>query len=224
MRREAAPQVDKCEPCPGSSEFGYSLQPAKWDGNESRTGLAAFCNPCPQPATSVSCGGQTEVIPLPGWWLVQQEEDADPDATRRSGPSNKYIMKTYKCDPNVCLGNNKCANNRSGVACGSCPDNHVLQVGVCTPCGNQDQDIILMWRVAFIAAGSFIISVAWFILCWAPVFGKTSQDYIEAWFGWPVRLFRRFQSASTNAKKLMKQKRKIQDFFKNPKNMKLAQV
>lgn len=230
MRRDAAPKADNCEPCPGSSEFGYSLQPAKWDGNETRTGLAEFCHPCPQPATSVFCGSQTEVIPLPGWWMVQQEDEdgVDAEGTRRSDlsrdPDTTYIMKTYKCDPNVCLGGNKCANNRSGVACGSCPDNHVLQVGVCTPCGKQDPNTILLWRVTFCVAGSFIIGVAWFILCWAPVFGKTSQDYIEAWFGWPIRLFQKLQSASKNAKKLMQSKKKIQNFFKNPKNVKLAQV
>ena len=59
-----------------------------------------------------------------------------------------------------------------------------LQVGICTRCPNHSPDTLLMWRVVFCVVGGAIVSVAWFILCWAPVFGGTAQEYFMKWFGW----------------------------------------
>ena len=125
LRKQNNPQSDSCVLCPGSSENGYSLQPARWSGNESDTGLDFFCEPCPQPGTSVLCSAGTTVTSEEGWWLVQEEAEIQ---TRRDVPSTNAVFKTYKCDPGVCLRNNTCLAGRTGVTCGRCPDNHVLQV------------------------------------------------------------------------------------------------
>ena len=100
----------------------------------------------------------------------------------RSGVA--YVGRTYKCDPGVCMANNSCANGRSGVACGSCPDNHVLTVGICTKCPDQSPERLFMWRAIFCIVGGSIVAAAWFILCWAPVFGATAQEIFMKWFGW----------------------------------------
>ena len=92
--------------------------------------------------------------------------------------------RTYKCDPGVCMANNSCANGRSGVACGGCPDEHVLTVGICTRCPDTSPDQLWIWRAIFCVVGGLIVSVAWFILCWAPVFGATAQEIFMKWFGW----------------------------------------
>ena len=94
--------------------------------------------------------------------------------------------RTYKCDPGVCMANNSCANGRSGVACGSCPDDplHVLTVGICTRCPDTSPDQLWMWRAIFCVVGGSIVAVAWFRLCWAPVFGTTSMEIFMKWFGW----------------------------------------
>ena len=82
------------------------------------------------------------------------------------------------------MANNSCANGRSGVACGSCPENHVLTVGICTKCPDQSPERLFMWRAIFCIVGGSIVAAAWFILCWAPVFGATAQEIFMKWFGW----------------------------------------
>jgi hypothetical protein len=84
------------------------------------------------------------------------------------------------------MANNSCANGRSGVACGSCPDDplHVLTVGICTRCPDTSPDQLWMWRAIFCVVGGSIVAVAWFILCWAPVLGATAQEIFMKWFGW----------------------------------------
>lgn len=51
-------------------------------------------------------------------------------------------------------------------------------------CPNHSPDILHMWRTIFCAVGGAIVSVAWFILSWAPVFGGTAQEYFMKWFAW----------------------------------------
>ena len=220
-RKQSNPQADRCVECPGSSDAAYSLREARWSGNESLTGLGAWCEPCPTPASSVSCAGNTLVTGEEGWWLVEEEEElVEEQHSRRDDPAIKHVFRstlpgfplmllfdtalsralalhcnldpvlapdrTYKCDPGVCMANNSCANGRSGVACGSCPDDplHVLTVGICTRCPDTSPDQLWMWRAIFCVVGGLIVSVAWFILCWAPVFGATAQEIFMKWFGW----------------------------------------
>ena len=54
--------VCRCRICPGTNQHGYSLAEAKWDGNESRTGLDYFCKECPPPASAIKCLGGTDVV------------------------------------------------------------------------------------------------------------------------------------------------------------------
>ena len=183
--------------CPGSGDNGYSLQAAKWTQNETKSGMDFFCEKCPQPASSVECLGGTMVRSqegwwlVKGWWLVRGEERIRPATieeeragSRRDNSEIKNLFVTYKCDPGVCLGNNECANDRTGVACGGCPDNHVLTVGQCTECPEHSPEVLFMWRVIFCLACGVVVFTAWFILCWAPFFGGTAQEYFMKYFGW----------------------------------------
>jgi hypothetical protein len=136
LRKENNPQADQCQRCPGAfthfpmvsqiystltfrsvfagtSDYGYSLQEARWTGNENETGLAFFCSPCPKPESSVTCLGGTEVFAQQKWWLVRQTEENS--TSRREFAETKHVFVAYQCDPEVCLENNTCANGRAGA-------------------------------------------------------------------------------------------------------------
>ena len=203
---------------------GTYLPQSTWNGNESETGIDFFCKPCPTPQGSALCAGDVNVTGLPGWWLVQGDSRVfDMLDARRAEPRVNDTFRTYRCAPGVCLSDNTCANGRSGVVCGGCPDGSVLEVGVCLRCPDYTPESLLMWRVIFCLAGGLIVSVVWFILCWAPVFGGTAEEYFMRWFGWPIRMFNKSKKLAGKAKAVAKKKKQVQDFFSNPKNVKLVQ-
>jgi hypothetical protein len=166
-------------PCPGTSEFGYSLRAAKWPGSHLNTSdsshaLKYFCTPCPKPAASANCSGQMKVTSLAGWWLEKEVEGVQ--ESRSQGGEIKHVFRAYKCDPGACRANNTCAYNRTGVVCGRCDPNHVLQVGVCVACANASPENMRMWRIVFYAVGGSMVGILWLMLCWAPVFGTSAQE------------------------------------------------
>ena len=59
VRKQNNPQTDACIECPGTSDHGYSLVPATWNGNADETNLEDFCLKCPTPPSSVKCWGGT---------------------------------------------------------------------------------------------------------------------------------------------------------------------
>jgi len=59
VRKQNSPQTDACIECPGTSDHGYSLVPAAWNGNVDETNLEDFCLKCPMPSSSVKCWGGT---------------------------------------------------------------------------------------------------------------------------------------------------------------------
>ena len=59
VRKQSNPQSDACIECPGTSDHGYSLVPATWNGNADETNLEDFCLKCPTPSSSVKCSGGT---------------------------------------------------------------------------------------------------------------------------------------------------------------------
>lgn len=200
IRRQETPEGDHCLECPG-----YSLYPAVWPDNKSATVLLDYCKPCPEPFGSASCDGLNKVSALPGWYLATQlvsSKDRRKEAARKE-------YSTYRCDPGVCLGNNECANGRTGVVCGSCPDNHVLNVGACQPCANYTPETIMMWRVIFSFVFGIIVAGGWVILSWAPVFGSSPEQLFKRWFGWPLRMFHRLRKLSNKAKKLADKKQQV---------------
>ena len=94
-RKQSNPQADRCVECPGSSDAAYSLREARWSGDESLTGLGAWCEPCPTPASSVSCAGNTLVTGKEGWWLVEEEEEpVDEQHSRRDDPAIKHVFRS----------------------------------------------------------------------------------------------------------------------------------
>jgi len=201
------------------------LDEAIWIGEKEETKLADFCKACPVPFTSVTCEGGDTVIAQEGWWLVEEEEEQDKDAnlSRRSFATMAKKYKTYQCEPGFCLRNNTCANGRSGVACGSCPDGSVLQVGICMQCPDYSPDSLLLWRVIFSVVGALVVAIVWFLLAWAPVFGKTAEEYFMKWFAYPMRIFNRLSKLRARSKKAIKKAKSFQKFFSNPKNVKLFQ-
>ena len=122
------------------------------------------------------------------WWLM--DEEIEGSQSRRSGAIVDGTMSlrkftTYKCpNPAACDVNNTCKFGLTDVACGRCPPNHVLNLGVCSQCPEHSPGDLAMWRGVFCGIGLAILSVAWFFLCWAPVFGETANSYFSKWFGW----------------------------------------
>jgi len=230
VRRESNPQADLCFECPGSSDFGYSLQPAIWTGLKSKTDLEDFCLPCPTPATSVKCEGGTKVTSLGDWWIEQQVAEVDDEdimvdqgtnQSRRTGQSMVY--RSYQCDPNQCLGNNTCANERSGPACSRCPSNFALEAGVCTECPDASPEETTRLRIIFGFFTVVVFCFVWFMLSWAPVFGTTAKKIVMDWFEFPLRIFRTGKQLAVRAEKLDKSRQAVQGFLADPKNMKLFQ-
>ena len=64
VRKQSNPQAYNCVKCPGTADYGYSLDAARWTGRVSETTLASYCRPCPRPATAVKCEGGTSVRAL----------------------------------------------------------------------------------------------------------------------------------------------------------------
>lgn len=165
VRKEDNPQADKCVQCPGTTSHGYSLVEARWSGRDNETGLDFFCKPCPKPATAVNCMGGTLVITNKSWFLVQEE--AGFDSRRNSGPEGQkdLVFKAYQCDPGVCQKNNTCANGRTGLACGQCPESYVLDGGRCREC-NTDAKVLLISRILFVVFGTIVVGLLWFFSSW----------------------------------------------------------
>ena len=226
LRREQSnPQSDACIECPGTSDYGYSLQTARWTGNQSETGLGFFCKSCPSPASSVVCQGGTEVYTKQGWYLMQ--ENASEDATSRRNPASKQlIFKAYQCDLEACDESNGCYSNRTGIACGRCPEHWVLEGSVCQNCSNYystDTKKLLVWRIVFGVGGGLLFSILIFLLAWAPVFGGTTKEYFKRYFAWPVRVFNRMRTLRDKVTSLNEKTDEVRDFLGDPENLKLLQ-
>ena len=168
VRAQNNSQGDHCFPCPGSSDQGYALLPARWTDNESRTGPSFFCKPCPKPATSASCAGKTNVTSLPGWWIVEEEilqEDTANAWLTRPVVEVSREFRTYQCEPGVCMGSNKCDKGRTGTLCGGCPKNHILEVSTCKKCPHYPQDARLIWKAIFCVVSApshvYFICIEW---------------------------------------------------------------
>jgi hypothetical protein len=165
------------------------------------------------------------------WWL-EQEEASTWTESRRSGQTIQEY-KTYQCDPGNCAGGNCigdtesglcCKNGRTGPACSRCPENFALEPpGVCQKCPDLDPEEIWRLRTIFCCAAGIVALVLWFLLSWSPVFKGTAQGFFVAWFGWPIRLYKKAKACRDRGKKLHKTGKKVYAFFTDPKNLKLFQ-
>ena len=210
LRRQNLPAGDECKRC----ETGfYRLEPVRWPGLDAE--VSDSCISCPP---GVDCRGGNISESEVGWWLkIQQVKPARRRDARRDNVTLKIVG--YKCDPGVCKGNNKCDKNRSGVVCGGCPDNHVLQVATCVKCPEISGASIRMWRIIFCMAVALFLAVAVYILCLAPVFGSTPEEYIMKLFGWPLRMLKRSRAVMNSANTFAK---KTDAFGRNAKKLKLV--
>jgi len=214
IRRESNDQGDTCEPCPVET---YSLNEAKWTGNESESGLAFFCHNCPRGA---KCLGGSNVTATKGWWL---EAETQTNAKRRTSESAKQVFKAYRCDRH-CQAENKCGGGRTGVACGLCPADHVLQdtgCGNCSPGVDTDGTKIV---VGLLVSGGLVL--VWFLVAWAPVFGGKGAGFLSNAvkpLRWPIRAFKRARSLRKKTKALQEKTRELQSFVSNPKNLRIFQ-
>ena len=231
IRKQSNPQADLCLECPGSSDFGYSLDAARWNGDKTETGLKDYCKPCPTPATAVKCEGGTKVTSLKDWWLVAQVEEVGKEAgevDEGADQSRQYVQGkvfvAYQCDPNNCLGNNTCAYGRTGPACSRCPANFALEAGVCEECPDAKPEETRLLRIAFSCVAGAVACSVWFLLSWAPVFGTTAKAIIMTWLAWPLRTFKRVLGLVKHAQKINKSRKAMQGFLTDPNNMKLFQV
>ena len=99
----------------------YSLSPLAGP-----TDLEPGCLQCPVGANCMA--GGAVVTADASWWLMEEEEESSSGARRTEGTRNKKFQP-YKCPvPGDCQENNTCVEGKTGVACGKCLDNHVLQV------------------------------------------------------------------------------------------------
>jgi hypothetical protein len=231
VRKQSNPQADSCVKCPGTADYGYSLDAARWTGRLSETTLASYCRPCPRPATAVKCEGGTSVRALKDWWLVEElavsalaeDEASKVDQGAAVSGLGARMYKLYQCDMNNCLENNTCANARTGPACSRCPPNFALEVGACAECPEVNPEDTRTMRVLFSSVAALVACVVWFVLSWTPVFGTTAKDFIMSWFAWPLRMFKKASSLCSRAQQANKSRKSIQGFLSDPNNTKLFQ-
>ena len=117
----------------------------------------------------------------------------------------------------MCLGNNTCANNRTGVACGSCPDGYIGTAQACIQCPIVSPEVLLFEKTSIFVGGAIFLSIMWFLLSCAPLTGKTADELVMLWFAKPIQIFKKLQAVS---KKAGKQGAAIAT---DPKKMKLLQ-
>ena len=223
LRKQDSPEKDECVACPGTDYNGYSLRRAIWTGNESETGVDYFCEECPRPRSSASClmttNGVTVVSAEPGWWLVREETQ---EANRRGSIQIKHTYRTYKCDPGVCLGNNTCVEGRTGVVCGACRTGYTWQPDGCQACPQVSHELST-WRPIFFVISSLIVAVAWYSLCWKPLFRRRDNDSDSSAgvFGKPLRACRQLAEKAFPAVG-REAKEKVEHFFSDSENIKLV--
>jgi hypothetical protein len=80
----------------------------------------------------------------------------------------------YQCPPDVCLGNNTCAEGHTGPVCGICVTGYALSSGKCTPCGStQDTKEV---TITFLITGGTILLVAYYVICWRVFFQNPDME------------------------------------------------
>jgi len=187
IRDPGNPQGDLCEACPANT---YSVQDATFDPNKtSASEQRAVCLEAPSPKTSVKCDGdsiQDQCESVEGWFLIKEFGDAEvqnltTSSTRRQA-AGQAVYRTYRCEPGVCLGQNKCSGGRDPSrcpVCGCCPEGYVLELNQCQSCDTYTPEVLRASRVVFGLVVASIILVAWFLLCWTPLFGSTAAGLFE---------------------------------------------
>ena len=202
-----------------SCEFGkYSLDSRL--GPENST--SPECLDCPPGALARDCR-LDNVVANDGFWLVKEEIEGKESRRRTDEPEVSFVFQTYNCDfpgTSQCKKGNECANNRSGPACGGCPDGWVLETNQCIPCPEMPKNQKLVWQITFCIVGVTGLAILWFLLSWAPVFGKTAEEYYMAWVERPIRWLNKLKAGGAKAQK---NRKAVNAFLSDPKKMKMFQ-
>jgi len=109
--------------------------------------------------------------------LLQQMRAADSSGSnpsqRRAGNTNitrrPRSVIVHKCSPGDCSENNVCLRNRTGPACGLCPEGWAETAAGCEWCPPPDDPGLLLLKLAFFIGGGLIAVVGYVFVAWTPL-------------------------------------------------------
>jgi hypothetical protein len=109
--------------------------------------------------------------------LLQQMRAADSSSSspsqRRAGNTNitgrPRSVIIHKCSPGDCSENNVCLRNRTGPACGLCPEGWAETAAGCEWCPPPDDPGLLSLKWAFFMGGGLVAVVGYLLAAWTPL-------------------------------------------------------
>ena len=209
IRAPDNPQADNCEPCPANT---YALQDTTFDPSiTDALQQRSVCLEAPEPKSAVTCAGDGTCEAQEGWYLVAERAN-----NSRRQTADLTIYRTYRCEPGVCNANNTCNGGRTGVVCAFCPEDSVLELGVCQSCDAYTTQTLRSSRIAFVLVVSFIFLLVWVLLAWSPVFGTTPAGLLNVFCARPIDFFKSKISALKKSKvmKVSKRTNQAQEYAK----------
>ena len=209
IRAPDNPQADNCEPCPANT---YALQDTTFDPSiTDALQQRSVCLEAPEPKSAVTCAGDSTCEAQEGWYLVAERAN-----NSRRQTADLTIYRTYRCEPGVCNANNTCNGGRTGVVCAFCPEDSVLELGVCQSCDAYTTQTLRSSRIAFVLVVSFIFLLVWVLLAWSPVFGTTPAGLLNVFCARPIDFFKSKISALKKSKvmKVSKRTNQAQEYAK----------
>ena len=180
IRNERYPLEDQCLRCDANT---YLLDQSNF----------SECLNCP---VGASCSGGDDVSALVGFWR-EPENWTTPGLASKNGrrvmnSSNithrPRAAKVHKCPPSACGLNNQCKNNRTGPACGLCPQGWAMVAAGCEWCPASGDPAMITLQITVFVGGGIFAFLGYILACWTPLMGSISLPKcmvrgIFLWFG-----------------------------------------
>ena len=170
-RKQKYPLEDECTIC----EVGKYLL----DQNN-----FSACLNCPLGAL---CKGGADLVAQDGFWREPDNstafltnESSNPRLRRQGNTSEPKIRprsaQVHRCPPGSCGKDNMCLKNRTGPACGVCPDGYAFTSAGCEYCPPPgDPDLVVLQFMVFIIGGITFL-LGYILIAATPLFGGAGRS------------------------------------------------
>jgi hypothetical protein len=78
----------------------------------------------------------------------------------------------HRCLPGACAKDNVCRGNRTGPACGLCPDGWAVVATGCDWCPPPGDQGMLLLQIGVFAGGGIVALIGYVLGCWTPLIGS----------------------------------------------------
>ena len=168
VRDDSLPDRDECVICPAGT---YSAISASTKSDILRVSTASEAvGLCLQCEKGLTCIGGSDYYAQPGYYVSPDMVDSQ---QRRMVKRTKRL-KVFVCPAEACLGNNTCAEGRSGTLCGVCSPGFAMVGQGCSACSDSSEQSPTTF--SGLAVGGFFAVLLYLRIFIQPLFQKIRRS------------------------------------------------